>query len=105
MGQTIEINNTNVIDKLLLVDTDRTLAGQDGEAYGGIEAARRSSTFPGRLAVRIFEADPEIDHVFVMSNQVSARRFSGWDDDGARRVAAVISEFFRVYADAPQQAS
>ena len=105
VGQTIEINKTTVIDKLLLVDTDRTLAGQDGEAYGGIEAARRSSTFPGRLAVRMFEADPEIDHVFVMSNQVTARRFAGWDDDTARRVAELISEFFRVYEEAPQPAS
>lgn len=97
MGQTIEINRTTVIDKVLMIDTDRTLAGQDGEAYGGIEAARRSQTFPGRLAVRIFEADPDVDHVFVMSNQVSLRRFAGWTDEQASTIANVVAEFFRIY--------
>ena len=100
MGQTIEINKRTVIDKVLMIDTDRTLAGQDGESYGGIEAARRSETFPGKLAVRIFESEPEVDHVFVMSNQVSIRRFAGWDDEKAVNVAGIVSEFFRVYPDA-----
>ncbi|MEX1003859.1 MAG: hypothetical protein WD990_08085 [Acidimicrobiia bacterium] len=102
MGQTIEVNNRTIIDKVLMVDTDRSLAGQDGEAFGGVEAARRSTTFPGRLAVRLFEADPDIDHVFVMSNQVSVRRFAGWDDVASDRVAGLVSEFFRVYPEAPQ---
>lgn len=100
MGQTIEINRTTVIDKILMIDTDRTLAGQDGEAYGGLEAAKRSETFPGRLAVRIFEIDPDIDHVFVMSNQVSLRRFAGWSDAQTATTAEIVAEFFRVYPDA-----
>jgi hypothetical protein len=99
LGQTIEINRTTVIDKVLMIDTDRTLAGQDGEAYGGIEAARRKATFPARLAVRIFESAAGIDHVFVMSNQVSVRRFAGWDDEQAVAVSRIVSEFFRVYPD------
>jgi hypothetical protein len=99
VGQTIEVNKRTVIDKVLMIDTDRSLAGQDGETFGGIEAARRSTTFPGRLAVRLFEADPDIDHVFVMSNQVSLRRFAGWDDAAADRVARLVTEFFRVYPD------
>ncbi|HSJ27408.1 MAG TPA: hypothetical protein VLB67_04310 [Acidimicrobiia bacterium] len=99
MGQTIEINRTTLIGKVLMIDTDRTLAGQDGEAFGGIEAARRSTTFPGRLAVRIFEHDSGIDHVFVMSNQVSLRRFAGWDDESVAGVAGLVAEFFRVYPD------
>lgn len=100
MGQTIEINRTTVIDKILMIDTDRTLAGQDGEAYGGVESAKRSETFPGRLAVRIFETDPDIDHVFVMSNQVSLRRFAGWSDSQTATTSDVVAEFFRVYPDA-----
>lgn len=99
MGQTIEINRTTVLGKVLMIDTDRTLAGQDGEAFGGIEAARRSTTIPGVLAVRIFEHDPGVDHVFVMSNQVTLRRFAGWDDESADGVARLIAEFFRVYPD------
>lgn len=97
MGQTIEINKTTVIDRVLMIDTDRTLAGQDGEAYGGLEAARRSTTFPGVLAVRIFEADPDVDHVFVMSNQISLRRFAGWEAPHVQRITDLVAEFFRVY--------
>lgn len=101
MGQTIEINGSTVIDRVLMIDTDRTLAGQDGESYGTIEAARRSDTFPARLAVRVFEADAGIDHIFVMSNQVSVRRPSGWDDASVAAISALVAEFFRIYPDAP----
>ncbi|MDX1448375.1 MAG: hypothetical protein R3246_04860 [Acidimicrobiia bacterium] len=100
MGQTIEINKTTVIDRVLMIDTDRTLAGQDGEAYGTVEAARRSTTFPAKLAARILEADPAADHVFVMSNQVSVRRPGGWDDAAVAAVAGLVSDFFRIYPDA-----
>jgi hypothetical protein len=102
VGQTIEVNKRTVIDKILMIDTDRTLAGQDGEAFGGVEAAKRSTTFPGQLAVRLFEADPDIDHVFVMSNQVSLRRFAGWEDADSDRVAGLVAEFFRVYPDSSE---
>ena len=68
MGQTIEINNTTSVDRVLVIDTDRSIAGQDGVAFNGLEAARRSASFPGRLAVEIFESDSAVDRVFVMSN-------------------------------------
>lgn len=99
MGQTIEINGHTVIDKVLMIDTDRSIAGQDGESFGGVEAARRASTFPARLAVKVFETDPDVDHVFVMSNQISARRFAGWQPADVDRMARTVSEFFRVYPD------
>ena len=97
MGQTIEINGVRAVDRVLVVDTDRSLAGQDGEAFNGVEAARRSGTFPGELAVRVFELDASVDHVFVMSNTVSIRRMGPWDEDAISAVNAVISEFFRFY--------
>lgn len=97
MGQTIEINGTDVIDHVLVIDTDRSLAGQDGEAFSGVAAARLKSTFPARLAVRLFEADQAVDHVFVMSNSVSVRRPSGWDDQAVSTISEVVSEFFRHY--------
>lgn len=99
MGQTIEINRTTVVDKVLMIDTDRSLAGQDGESFGGVEAARRGSTFPARLASKLFEGDTEIDHVFVMSNQVSVRRFAGWTDDAVEAVSSLVAAFFRIYPD------
>lgn len=97
MGQTIEINATDVVDHVLVIDTDRSLAGQDGESYSGVEAARLKDSFPARLAVRLFEADAEVDHVFVMSNTVSVRRPSGWSDDAIERATGIVAEFFRHY--------
>jgi hypothetical protein len=97
VGQTIEILGTAMVDAVLVVDTDRTLGGQDGEAFSGPEQAATSSTFPARLAARLFEADPEIDHVFVLSNTVTVRRPSGWDDASVDGTAGTVSRFFRVY--------
>ena len=97
MGQTIEINGTAVIDHVLVIDTDRSLAGQDGESYSGVEAARLKTSFPARLAVRLFEGDAEVDHVFVMSNTVSVRRPSGWTDTAIDNASDVVSVFFRHY--------
>jgi hypothetical protein len=97
MGQTIEINNTEIVDHVLLIDTDRSLAGQDGESYGGVETARLGDTFPAQLAVRLFETDSSVDHVFVMSNSVSVRRPAGWDDEAVSRASSTVAEFFRFY--------
>lgn len=97
MGQTIEINKTDVVEHVLVIDTDRSLAGQDGEAFSGVEAARLRTTFPAQLAVRLFEADQGVDHVFVMSNTVSVRRPTGWNDAAVETAARTVSEFFRFY--------
>ncbi len=97
MGQTIEINNTAIIDHVLVIDTDRSLAGQDGESYSGVETARLGVTFPAQLAVRLFESVPSVDHVFVMSNSVSVRRPTGWDDVSMETAIDTVSEFFRFY--------
>lgn len=97
MGQTIDILGTTVIDSVLVVDTDRSLGGQDGEAFSSPEEASASSTFPARLAGRLFEVDAEIDHVFVLSNTVTIRRRPGWDDESATAAGEAVSRFFRVY--------
>lgn len=97
MGQTIEINKTDVVDHVLVIDTDRSLAGQDGERFAGVETARLGTTFPAQLAVRLFEADGSVDHVFVMSNTVSVRRPTGWNDQAIETASRTVSEFFRFY--------
>jgi hypothetical protein len=97
VGQTIEILSTKAIDRMLIVDTDRSITGQDGEAFNGIEAARRGVTFAAKLAVRIFEADDSVDHVYSMSNTVAVRRLSGWDTDSMERAAGIVADFFRFY--------
>lgn len=104
MGQTIEINRTSVIGDVLIIDGDRTLAGQDGEGFDGpeearrvVESARRAAAFPARLALRLFETVPGLDHVHVMSNVVTLRRSDGWNDGLVAEAAGVVSDFFRFY--------
>lgn len=86
-----------MIDQVLVIDTDRSIAGQDGEAFSGKESARTQSTFPARLAVRLFESDQAIDHVFVMSNTVSVRRLPAWAESDVKSATQVVADFFRFY--------
>ncbi|MFP3913852.1 MAG: hypothetical protein ACLFWM_03185 [Actinomycetota bacterium] len=96
MGQTIEINGARRIGDVLVIDTDRSLAGQDGEAYTpGYTAS--SPTFPARLAERLFEADVDIDRVHVMSNAVTISRSGGWTDEAENLARQVVTGFFRYY--------
>lgn len=95
MGQTIDILETTVIGDALVVDTDRSLAGQDGEGFS--RDVTGDATFPARLAARLFEGDAGIDHVFVMSNTVTIRREGGWDSAAEDAARSVVSRFFRFY--------
>lgn len=97
MGQTIEINRTVTVDEVLVVATDRSLAGQDGEVY--FPDSEPADTFPARLAGRLFEADPAIRHVHVMSNVVTVSRSGGWDSEATAAAQEVITRFFRYYPD------
>lgn len=97
MGQTIEIRSTVAIDHVLVVDTDRSITGQDGVAYNGVETARRDASFPARLAVRLFEGIDGADHVYIMSNTVSVRRPGGWSDEQVGDARRIVSDFFRYY--------
>lgn len=97
MGQTIQINRTVQVGEVLVLDTDRSLAGQDGEAFSSPEQAAADDTFPARLAGTLFAADPQLDHVFVMSNTVTVRRPAGWDEQAIAAVTELVAEFFRFY--------
>ncbi len=98
MGQTIEINGSRSIGDVLVIDTNRSLAGQDGEAYTP-GYTTTSTTFPARLAERLFEADADIDRVHVMSNAVSVTRSGGWTPEAESSIHDVVTRFFRFYPD------
>ncbi|HSJ35765.1 MAG TPA: hypothetical protein VLB85_12000 [Acidimicrobiia bacterium] len=98
MGQTIEINGSRQIGEVLVIDTNRSLAGQDGEAYTP-GYTTTSDTFPARLAERLFEADADIDRVHVMSNAVSISRAGEWTESARETVEQVVAHFFRFYPD------
>ena len=98
MGQTINVASS-VIDDIAVFDTDRSIAGQDGAAYDR-STDTDDGTFPGELARRLLAADGSLDHVWIASNQVVARRSGGWDEVALSAAEKVVSELFRFYDEA-----
>ena len=105
MGQTIEIWEAVAVGDVLLVSTDRSLTGQDGETYKRDDPVGDDSIFPAQLAWRLFESDPAIDHVYVMSNVLSIRRWGGWEDSSIAATREVVANFFLFYEPQPPPAS
>ncbi len=98
MGQQIEILSTEMVGDVLVIDTNRTLGGQDGESYADSDAARSHKTFPARLSVRLMDLDPHINRVFTLSNTVTLRRSGGWTEGQVEQVSESIGEFFLFYS-------
>lgn len=99
MGQLIEIDQTVQLGDVLMISTDRSLGGQDGETYRPDSDVGPSPTFPAKLALRLFDSDPKIEHVYVMSNTVSIGRPGGWDDAATESARQVVSHFFTFYKE------
>ena len=97
LGQQIEILSTQAVGEVLVIDTNRTLGGQDGEGYEEAEAARSATTFPARLSARLMDLDPRINRVFTLSNTLTVRRQGGWAPEEVDRVSGSVSEFFLFY--------
>ena len=100
MGKPIAVSGSTVVDQVLLLDTDRSITGQDGIGFDSPEAAAAAGTFPARLASRLFEGVAGVTHVFVASNQVVVGRRGGWDDAAAGAAAGIVSRFFVFYPQA-----
>ena len=96
MGQPIQVA-ARAIGDVGLFDTDRSLTGQDGVGFGSLEEARAGLGLGASLAVRLFESDGDLDHVFVASNVVAARRSGTWSDEQLDHLTAIIGDFFVFY--------
>lgn len=98
MGQTIEINAARPVGDVLIISTDRSLTGQDAEAYerGGTGDPQ---TFAEDMAGRLFDADDAVLRVHVLSNSVSILRDGGWPSDTVDSLTDVVARFFRYYPD------
>lgn len=94
MGQNVEINRSVALGDVLIVDTDRSFTGQDGQA---ITAPEGGDGVPGMLADRLFSLGLGIDHIYVLQNTVTVRRPAGWDEDSAGQVAEATHSFLRFY--------
>jgi hypothetical protein len=97
MGQRIEIESSRVVDDSVIVTTNRSLTGTDGEGFASADDAGEADTFGAKLAVDLFESDDDIARVFVTSNVVIIGRAEGWSDATTDAANNVISEFFLYY--------
>lgn len=79
---------------VLIIDTDRSFTGQDGQVISPAEAG---TGVPGRLADRLFDLDIGIDHIYILQNTLTVRLPGGWDEDSAGKVADVTNSFLRHY--------
>jgi len=93
MGQTIDVKSTPLGD-VALFDTDRSLTGQDSHAFAG---TTDSADPPATLANRLFDSDPSILHVHILSNTVSIERDRGWDSVSLAAARSVIANLFVFY--------
>ncbi len=94
MGQDVEIRAVTEVGEVIIVDTDRSFTGQDGEAITPDTPGRG---VPGILAERLFDLGVGIDYVFVQQNQVTMRRQGSWDAESAARVTELTQRFLRFY--------
>ncbi|HSF86764.1 MAG TPA: hypothetical protein VLG28_14065 [Acidimicrobiia bacterium] len=98
MGQPIQVETTTLGD-VVIFDTDRSITGQDGAVYASRADAAALDRFPDQLAVRLFDADAAVNHVFVASNQVVVRRSSDWTEAAAAAASDVVANFFLYYPE------
>ncbi len=96
MGQNVEIKDSVELGDVLIVDTDRSFTGQDGQA---ISPGSSEGGVAARLADRLFGLDLGIDHVYILQNTVTIRRPGGWDEGTAGRVTDVTNAFLRFYEE------
>ncbi len=100
VGQTVIIRDQVVMGGVLLVTTDRSFTGQDGQA---ITPESPGSAVPALLAGALFDLDLGIDHVYVLQNTVTIRRPDPWDEDAVAGALEAISDFLRHYEDAAEE--
>lgn len=99
MGQTIDLKERSVLGRLAIFEVNRTLASQVGEAFAGAEETELVPSFPARLARRLFEAVPELDHVFVAGSSVTVRTKGEWSAEAHEKIVYEIRNFFVHWAE------
>lgn len=99
MGQTIALKESSVLGRVAVFELNRSLTSQVGEAYAGMEETEARSSIPARLARRLFEAVPDLDHVFVAGSLVTVRTGGEWSEEAHELVVAELRNFFIHWAE------
>lgn len=97
MGQRIEIDDARVVDDSLIVSTNRSLTGTDGEGYNTVADTDGVDTFAAKAAAELLSSDEELARVYVASNVLVVHRTGGWDDASTASTQKLIEEFFLFY--------
>lgn len=96
MGQTVVIRDSVTMGDVLLISTDRSFTGQDGQS---ITPDSPGDAVPGLLGDELFGLDLGIDYAYVQQNTISLRRPGGWDPEAVEQALEVTSLFLRHYPD------
>lgn len=94
MGQEITVSTVKV-GEVALFDLDRSLTGQDGMIFH--EPPPSADDPPAVLARRLFEFDPGIESIFVLSNSVSVRTPGGWESQKLETATEIVRNLFVFY--------
>ena len=97
MGQPIESLDRTVVGDVAIFTLDRNLTSMATRSFDEAPADPGRDDFAAILAGRIFDADSEIDRVYVASNTVQVTRSAGWASSAGQRVGAVIADLYRFY--------
>ncbi len=100
MGQTVIIRDHVAVGDVLLVTTDRSFTGQDGQS---MTPDSPGTAVPGFLAEGLFDLDIGIDHLYVLQNTVTIRRSRPWDSEARGESLDVISAFLRHYDESEEE--
>lgn len=96
MGQLIEFATTR-IGEVAVFDLDRSLTGQEGEAF---THSPEGNTPTSTLARRLWQRLPEIDTIHVLSNTVTIRSGRAWTEEDLEVAGETIARLF-VYYEVP----
>ncbi len=80
--------------EVALFSTDRSITGQDGLEFG---IRPEADGPPSELAQRLFDEVENVNHVYVLSNTVSVRRSTPWDEKALEEASEVIAGLFVHY--------
>lgn len=97
MGQPIESLDRTVVGDVAIFTLDRNLTSMATRSFDEAPAESGPDDFAAILAGRIFDADTEIDRVYIAANAVQVTRTAGWSDAAGQRIGDVIEGLFRFY--------
>jgi ferredoxin--NADP+ reductase len=96
MGQTIQVDAVQMGD-VALFRTDRSLTGQDAHVFPGPPA--NVTRPPAELARRLYKGIQQVDHIHILSNVVTVRLDTNWDEDLLDQAKGIISNLFIFYQE------